>query len=131
MNYARVLPRDLFNEAKLLKCLGQLSLLIHDGLGIDPAWALKLIHQDPVDSEEYTGFIIEQNNDDGSIYCANLVLLSRGQVIRLYSPLNSKLPYPLQFFGHRRDGGEYPTVDDAVFNDNGTLSSEFRSFLTP
>lgn len=30
-SYRRVLPRDLFNEAKLLKCLGQLSLMIHDG----------------------------------------------------------------------------------------------------
>ena len=31
MTYRRVLPRDLFNEAKLLKCLGQLALIIHDG----------------------------------------------------------------------------------------------------
>ena len=131
MSYDRVLPRDRFNEAKPLKCLGQLSLLTHDGRGIDPAWALDLIQQDPVDSEEYAGFIIEQNTDDGSIYCANLVLLSRGQCIRLYSPLNSKRPYPLQFFGHRRDGSTYPTVDGEVFDDDGTLSSEFRSFLTP
>lgn len=29
--YQRVIPRDLFNEAKLLKCLGRLSLFIHDG----------------------------------------------------------------------------------------------------
>lgn len=29
--YQRVLPRDLFNESKLLKCIGQLVLLIHDG----------------------------------------------------------------------------------------------------
>jgi hypothetical protein len=35
-NYRRAVPRDLFNEAlfkeaKLLKCLGRLSLLIHEG----------------------------------------------------------------------------------------------------
>ncbi len=29
--YTRVIPRDLFNEAKLLKCIGRLVLLIHDG----------------------------------------------------------------------------------------------------
>ena len=32
MEYTRVIPRDLFNEAKLLKCVGQLALLIHDGM---------------------------------------------------------------------------------------------------
>ena len=30
--YTRVLPRDLFNEAKLMKCMGLLTLLIHDEL---------------------------------------------------------------------------------------------------
>ena len=29
--YERVIPRDLFNEAKLLKCVGLLVLKIHDG----------------------------------------------------------------------------------------------------
>ena len=29
-NYTRVLPGDLFNEAKLLKCIGRLVLLIED-----------------------------------------------------------------------------------------------------
>jgi hypothetical protein len=125
MSYDRVIPRDLFNEAKLLKCLGQLSLLIHDGLSIDPTWALVLTHN----AEHSPGFRIVQDSSDGSIYCSNLVLTARGQVIRLYSPLNSKRPYPLQFFGHRRDGSAYPTVDGDVFDDDGTLSSEFRSFL--
>lgn len=30
MNYIRVIPRDFFNESKLLKCMGQLSLKILD-----------------------------------------------------------------------------------------------------
>lgn len=29
-NYQRVIPRDLFNESKLLKCIGRLILKIHD-----------------------------------------------------------------------------------------------------
>lgn len=29
-DYGRVIPRDLFNEAKLLKCMGQLCLRIHN-----------------------------------------------------------------------------------------------------
>lgn len=29
-NYQRVIPRDLFNEAKLGKCMGRLILRIHD-----------------------------------------------------------------------------------------------------
>lgn len=30
MTYQREIPRDLFNEANLLKCLGQISLIAHD-----------------------------------------------------------------------------------------------------
>jgi hypothetical protein len=32
IEYNRVIPRDLFNESKLLKCFGQLALLMHDGV---------------------------------------------------------------------------------------------------
>lgn len=31
-DYQRVLPRDLFNEAALLKCLGKVALWIHEGM---------------------------------------------------------------------------------------------------
>ena len=30
MSYARVIPRDLFNEANLLKCLGKVALILMD-----------------------------------------------------------------------------------------------------
>lgn len=60
MNYNRVLPRDLFNEAKLLKNLGRLILDVED-------------HMDPVSclliSRITTkNFIIRQDQSDGSIY---------------------------------------------------------------
>lgn len=30
MSYFRVIPRDLFNEASLLKCYGRLAILLDD-----------------------------------------------------------------------------------------------------
>ena len=31
-NYSRVIPRDFFNEAKLLKCMGLLALKVLDNM---------------------------------------------------------------------------------------------------
>jgi len=43
INYNRVIPRDLFNESKLLKCIGKLTLLIHDNLA---PFGLKFEHDE-------------------------------------------------------------------------------------
>jgi hypothetical protein len=112
MSYHRIIPRDLFNEAKLLKCLGQLSLYILDyaprGLALD--------HENPED-----GFRIEQNEDSGALYCSNLECLCAGRLIGLQSAYNSKDAYPLNFILDDEDG--------RVFDEDGKLSKEFKALV--
>lgn len=116
MGYCRVIPRDLFNEAKLLKCMGRLSLLIHDQ-DIRLSGILNINHED-----ERSGFKIEQNEDDGSIYVSNLhVFDNNGTNIYLSTALNGRSNYPLLFtydcgFGEKHD---------FVFDDNGDFTREF------
>ncbi len=119
MSYQRVIPRDLFNESKLLKCLGQLSLLLHDE--VDIRWPLRLLHE-PSD-----GFFIDQRPSDGALYCSNLILFLEyedrdTEIIDLVSLYNNKDPYPLMF----DDGGGN---EERVFDDEGQLSYEFVKWL--
>ncbi len=110
MAYRRVIPRDLFNEGKLLKCLGQLALIVHEGQGV--RWPLRLVHECP---EE--GFRIEQDPDDGSLYCDNLSLyLGEGEIL-LSSAYSSKRTYQLLF------------VYGWVLTDEGELTEEFTAWL--
>lgn len=115
MSYQRVIPRDLFNEAKLLKCLGQLALLIHDG--VNTPRGLALDHENPED-----GFQIDQEASTGALYCTNLECLYRQRVIGLRSPYNSKRPFPLLFILDEEEG--------EIFDDSGALSEEFRKALS-
>jgi hypothetical protein len=115
MSYTRVIPRDLFNEAKLLKCLGQLALLLHEGKGI--RWPLWLVFADPE-----KGFVIDQNTASGGLFCTNLTLYLKEMEVCLFSVYNSKSPFPLLF-----DGGNDGEGD--VFNDDGSLSEEFSQWL--
>ena len=115
--YTRVLPRDLFNESKLLKCLGQLSLLAHDG-----HVPLDVTHIYVTDIGK--GFDIRQYDHDGSLYCRNLHFYTkkRRRCLLLTASLNSREPYPLLFV---RDAW----VEDAVFHDDGTLTDEFLTYI--
>lgn len=85
MSYARVLPRDAFNEAKLLKCIGKLTLLIENCVA--PSWAY-----------EYDGepFDIRQDPSDGSIYVSNVRFTFKGEPVTVSTPLNSRADWPLQ-----------------------------------
>ncbi len=112
MSYLRVIPRDLFNEAKLLKCMGQLALLIHDGVGVSKE--LSLEHDNPEG-----GFQIEQDDSTGDLYCANIECLCKGRLIGLRAAYNSKKPYSLRFIVGDEDGD--------VFNADGSLSEEFKA----
>lgn len=111
MSYQRVIPRDLFNEAKLLKCLGQLALVIHERQA-DP---LTLEHDDT----EAPGFNVEQDLNDGALYCSNLGLFSRGRLIGLRSKYNSKDAFPLWFILDDEEG--------RVFDDAGNMTEKFRA----
>ena len=117
MSYQRVFPRDLFNEAKLLKCLGQVSLLILDDEGVK--WPYLTIEHD---EDQNAGFEIGQHWHSGDIFCRNVNVLLAGKRIPMHTALNSKAPYPLCF--EDDDGGE-----ESVFDDDGTFSGEFTDFL--
>lgn len=107
--YVRVLPRDLFNEAKLLKCLGFLALHIHD----DALPALRLEFDDEA-------FCIDLS-ESGELYCANVKFWIGSDSISFYTPYNDKSPFPLQFCFDDEIG--------AVFNDDGSYTDEFKSIL--
>lgn len=66
-NYFRVLPRDLFNEAKLLKCVGRLCLLIHDRTAPE-----SLAFEE--NGEPFRVALL----DEGSLTIANLVISVHG-----------------------------------------------------
>ena len=110
MNYHRVVPRDLFNEASLLKCHGQLYLNL-DCLGMADCLA-----------HDGESFKIRQSPSDGSIHLANVSLFVRGELVNLSRPLNSRDPYPL-----------WATTEAdevvAVFQDDGSFTAEFIAFL--
>lgn len=109
--YQRVIPRDLFNEANLLKCYAQLYLCL-DHHAIDD---VSLDYDDEP-------FDIDQNQDSGGLYIRNITLLVRGQAIHLERPLNSRYAWPL-----------YATTPDEeiieVLGDNGRLSDAMLAFL--
>jgi len=94
--YTRVVPRDLFNEAKLLKCLGQLFLIYHDGVDANKA-GLPVGFRIEHDDSESAGFSIVQNQDDGGLEVANINCSFCGFRIRLYSSYNSRRAYPLNY----------------------------------
>jgi len=109
MSYKRIIPRDLFNEANFLKCLGRLSLLVHD-------WEGK-INNVPY-SIEYDGkpFDLEQDAD-GRLYCRNLRFYCDGNEVGLYRPLNSREPWSLL--------GEYKGEEYYIFSDDGDYMPNF------
>lgn len=108
-NYLRVIPRDLFNEAKLLKCLGNMY--------IQSERYSKLIKM----SHDNDAFIILQNPSDGSIYCENVQISVNNEIKHFYTPLNSREAYPL-----------FVELDEEsifVFDDSGNFSPEFLALL--
>lgn len=114
MGYNRVLPRDLFNEAKLLKCLGQLCLLIHEG-----KCSLKVVH----DTKYWEGFNVQQDPGDGDLFVVNLKVHTKdGKSVSLDTGLNAKEPYPMLF--SIGDVAEQP-----LFTDAGQLSPEYFRYL--
>jgi len=110
MAYLRVIPRDLFNDASLLKCLGQLYL------------ALETINTSNISLEcEEDDFGIDQCPDSGHTFAANVALWVKGNVYLPYRPLNSRAPWPLYL---ENDGEEI-----AIFTDDGRLSDGMLAFM--
>lgn len=100
MTYCRVLPRDAFNEAKLLKCIGKLTLMIEDG--VLPEW---LYH---FDGNEFN---IVQDESDGSIQVSNITFWHNKEKVIVCTGLNSKENWPMVM---RKGDTEY-----YLFSENG------------
>jgi hypothetical protein len=118
MSYFRVIPRDLFNEAKLLKGLGKIALMIHDN---------SLPYVTCVHEDERAGFKIFQNPTDGSINVSNLYFFdNNGTPIYFYHPLNCKDNWPLMM---EYEGDTYYVFDEKgnfmldkeIFNKRGSV----------
>ena len=111
-NYPRVIPRDLFNEGNLYKCIAQLYLQIGHWPGV------QFVHADDTQP-----FIAAQNPDDGSLYLLNVDVTVHEQKLELRRPLNSREPYPLWLMDDENGS------DIEVFTSVGALTSEFEQHL--
>lgn len=114
MTYRRTLPRDLFNEADLLKMLGRLWIALDETPGHDARFA----------EEDVDSFEIVQDPSSGAIRVANLTLEISGQAHRLERPLNARTPWPLWLF---RDDDE--DLEIRVFDEQGALSTDMLALL--
>lgn len=110
-NYTRVLPRDLYNESKLLKCIGRLVLLIEDG---HAPYGLQYEHE----GEPFEIGLVE----DGHLTFTNIHFSIGETELFLKTVYNSKNNYPLFL--------EYDNVDYEVFDEHGHFTKEFFSFTS-
>lgn len=109
-SYTRVIPRDLFNEANLLKCLGRF-------------WIKTEHYQPNMVTIEHDGepFDVGQNDDDGTISVRNVAISINGTRCHVCRPLNSRAEWPLYF----------DTEEDriAIFTDAGELTAEVLAMI--
>lgn len=113
MPYTRVLPRDLFNEANLLKCVGALWIAVEGKAGI------------AFEQEEVSTFAIDQDPADGSLTILNVTLMIRGTRYNFSRPLNSRDAFPLYV---------RPALDDdadetQVFTSDGKLHPDMLALI--
>ncbi len=110
MSYFRVIPRDLFNEANLLKCYAQIYI------------ELEKINVEAELNNDGEAFHIVQSSEDGSISITNVQFVIRGEEHILYRPLNARDSWPLYIIS---DSGD----EIRVFNDDGHLSDDMMNYL--
>ena len=112
MSCTRVIPRDLFNEANLMKCYAQIYLNL-EKMNVDA-------HLTPPNEDEGFHIIIDEGTGGTSI--SNVQFLVGGEPVELFRPLNSREDWPLYMM--KEDGEEI-----SVFEDNGKFTYEFNEFL--
>ena len=122
MTYQRVIPRDLFNESKLLKCLGKVVLWHANGmlpdLDITFPWNSEFLQGGP--------FEIEQDPSSGNLSCSNIAFVRKhdGEHLYLYTIYNSKESWPLYF------ADEHEEFFGPVFAYGGEeISKEFSDYI--
>lgn len=115
-NYVRVLPRDLFNEASLLKCMGTLWIRLSELRD----------HRAAIVEEDVPFYDITQDEATGAITVSNLTFVIDGVKHRLMRPLNSREPWPL-WVEEREGDWDFDAV--AVFDDEGNLSRDMLELI--
>lgn len=116
MTYQRVLPRDLFNEAKLLKCLGKLIVEIENK-------NLPIAHAFEANA---AGFSVGQDENDDSIFVSNIRFYAHsdaGKRLYFFTGLNARNEWPLQC----TDFNQRDTLH--VFNSQSELSEAFINWV--
>ena len=115
MSYTRVIPRDLFNEANLLKCFGKLFCNLEK---VNSKFSLEF------DDSSEERFDVQQYIDDGSLYIRNIHLQDKdGNRVKLFRPLNSRLQYPLVAVNSSNE-------DVFVFDEDGNFTEEFMKIIS-
>lgn len=108
-SYRRAVPRDLFNEANLLKGLGRLCLLCFDG-------KIELTFSHAGD-----GFHVEQDQSSGELRCPDVKFFLRGRELLITSSYNDRTGYTLLV---DTDGDQLQ-----VLTESGEPTAEFLSWL--
>lgn len=107
--YTRVIPRDFFNEAKLLKCMGFLALYILD----------EKVPFEMEIKESGEPFEIIRNDEHDMLIVQNYDVYIKGKVYEVGTLYNSKDNFPL-----------YAIIDDEeikVLDEKGNFTDEFTS----
>lgn len=112
--YWREIPRDLFNEAKLLNGLGRLCLLIHDGMGLG---IIVEFHYNT------NAAFIPKLCDDGYLHIPVLRFTKNGNKLIMRSVYNRKHGYALMC--QMEDNNE----EYEVFENDGSFTEEFTTFI--
>lgn len=115
MSHKRVIPRDCFNEAKLLKCIGHLYIVgersKNYGIEIDI---------------EHNGQPFEvELTKDGSLWLKNVFVFINRSMVLMKTTYNSKANYPLFCAVSHED----EVQELRVFDEDGQLSEEFLKFF--
>lgn len=117
MSYSRVIPRDLFNEADLLKCYAKLALILMETDGHRASLG---------ESHDGEPFKISQDPSDDSLVVDNISLLIAGYHASLARPLNSREPWSLMLLA----GADSPDQEEMrIFDKHGDLSPEFWDLI--
>lgn len=110
LEYNRVIPRDLFNEAKLLKCLAVLTLKIHDNQAPE---SLKV---EQIDNDFKIGL-----TDEGNLKTYTLQFTYKDEILSFETTYNAKYNFPLFCC--------YENCEYLVFDEMGNFDNEFLDFL--
>lgn len=111
MSYVRVIPRDLFNEANLLKCFGQIYINL-ESLNLPK---VRLEH-------DGKAFRVAQDASSGALYLGNVTLVVGESYCQLHRPLNSREAWPLMLTTAEEE-------EISVFDVEGNFSPEMVEFL--